>query len=47
VAFYARLEEIINEKYERMMKAKPSPHMQIIIVTCILVAIAANLGPIL
>ena len=29
VAFYARLEEMINEKYERMMKSKPSPHMQV------------------
>ena len=29
VAFYARLDEIINEKYERMMKSKPSPYMQV------------------
>ena len=29
VAFYARVDEMINEKYERMMKSKPSPYMQV------------------
>jgi hypothetical protein len=30
VAFYARVDEMINEKYERMMKSKPSQYMQVI-----------------
>jgi NADH:ubiquinone oxidoreductase subunit 2 (subunit N) len=47
VAFYARLEEMLTEKYERMMKSKPSPHMQTVIATSIIVAIVANLVSIL
>jgi len=43
VAFYARLDEMISEKYERMMRSKPSAHMQTVISSCIIVAIVCNL----